>query len=514
MLLVLYSFAAAAVQIVREGDLVSMVSSRRRLLLRLILIVFVLVLAAPIVATVVIRNRERDSVSDVQKLAHTLNIIRSSSQADCKVLKVLFYGQSITRSGWDKAVIEHWRQKYPNTVFVVQNRALGGFPSQALVRTTEQDIAAFYPDLIVFHVYGDHRAYEKIIRLFRSRTAADIIVQTDHGDVMPDPRCEEGLHLTLSRPPGCTGRLWYHQRMWNDEMSYHKIPAIAKKYGLALEPQRDWWRNYLIRTGAKPGDLLQDEIHPNDRGKALIAEFFNEYFDGLVNHYNGETAHDVTSIEPSAAERASGNETVHFEGTRLEIESDRPLTAWPAVTVDGQPPATLDGCYQVSRASSVGTVPDWPALRRITLMHDHVAEDWTATLTGFSADQKDFTFTVQGSKSGPQGSGSSSRRFIARSGNSEIDPDDWMIQRAWEHSHDALHAPFQVTWSVDYVCGGQPEVIDLGNGATEYRYVIASGLADIQHTITLHGPAEDFHEIGHLTAYTPRIHQAETVVGW
>ena len=162
----------------------------------------VAVLVAAGVATAVIRNRERDSVSDVQKIARTLSIIRSSTPTDRKVLKVLFYGQSITRSGWDKIVIDHWHQQYPNTVFVVQNRALGGFPSQALVRATEQDIAAFYPDLIIFHVYGDHHAYEKIIRMFRSRTAADILVQTDHGDVMPDPRCAEGIHLGLSRPPG------------------------------------------------------------------------------------------------------------------------------------------------------------------------------------------------------------------------------------------------------------------------------------------------------------------------
>jgi hypothetical protein len=479
----------------------------------LLLALCAVALLAPVVATVVVRHRERDSVSDAQKIARTLGIIRSSTPTDHKVLKVLFYGQSITKSGWDKTVIEHWHQQYPNTVFVVQNRALGGFASQALVRATEQDIAAFYPDLIIFHVYGDHRAYEKIIRLFRSRTAADIIVQTDHGDVIPDPRCAEGLHLSISRQPGCAGHLWHHQRIWGDEMSYHKIPALAKKYGLALEPQRDWWREYLIRTGTNPRDLLVDEIHPNDRGKQLIAEFFNRYFDGLVSQYNDETAHDVTAIEPTDAERASGNEIVHFEGSRLELVSEKPLSAWPAVTVDGQPPASLDGCYQVSRASSTSTVPDWPFVRRIVLMHDHTAEDWSATLTDFSPDQKDFAFSVQGAKSGPEGSGRSGQHFVSKSGNLVIEPDDWMVERAWEHTHVAISGPVQVTWSVSYVCGGEPEVIDRGGGAKEYRYVLATGLADKDHSITLKGPAEDFRAIDRLTAYRPRIHEIETVVG-
>src|SRR5579859_3302007 len=72
-------------------------------------------------ATQVLHQREVDTVPDEQKIARSLEIIRTSTPADHKVLKVLFYGQSITRSGWDKAVIEHWQQKYPNTVFVVQN---------------------------------------------------------------------------------------------------------------------------------------------------------------------------------------------------------------------------------------------------------------------------------------------------------------------------------------------------------------------------------------------------------
>jgi hypothetical protein len=491
-----------------------MISSRHKIAFRILLVLCAATVLAACVATAVLRFREKDSVPDVQKIARTLNIIRSSSPNNRKVLKVLFYGQSITKSGWHEAVVEHWHALYPNTVFVVQNRALGGFPSQALVRTTEQDIAAFYPDLIIFHVYGDHRAYEKIIRLFRSRTAADIIVQTDHGEVLPDPRCAEGLHLALSRPPGCAGFLWYRQRMWNDEMSYHKIPALARKYALAVEPQRDWWRQYLIRTGTNPRDLLSDDPHPNARGKELIAAFFNRYFDGLVSQYQGETARDVTVLQPTESERAAGNEVVGFDGTRLELVTGKPLAVWPAVTVDGQPPSNLDGCYQVSRASSIGTVLDWPALRRISLLHDHAAEVWTATLTDFSPDQKDFNFTVQGATSGPEGKGRSGQRFVSSSGSLQIEPGDWMVERAWDHTHVALHGPFQVTWSVDYVCGANPEVIDRGNGVMEYRYVLAAGLTDTLHSVTIKGPVEDFRNIDHLTAYTPRIRNLESVVGW
>jgi hypothetical protein len=55
-------------------------------------------------------------------------------------------GQSLAAAG-----ITPWlhtgRKSNPDTVFVVENRALGGFASHYLVRTTEQDVAALslYP---------------------------------------------------------------------------------------------------------------------------------------------------------------------------------------------------------------------------------------------------------------------------------------------------------------------------------------------------------------------------------
>lgn len=466
-----------------------------------------LILLVAACATWVMHQREVDTVSDEQKIARSLEIIRTSTPADHKVLKVLFYGQSITRSGWDKAVIDHWHQKYPNTVFVVQNRALGGFASPMLLRTTEQDIAAFYPDLIVFHVYGDHRAYERIIRLFRSRTAADIIVQTDHGESLPDPPCEEGLRLALHHQPGCTGMLWVRQRNWYDEMSYHKIPAFAKKYGLAVEPQRVWWRDYLLRTQIEPKSLLADDIHPNEKGKELIAAFFNRYFDNLVENWNGQTEPDVVSIPANAQEPMNGQETVGFKGSRLELISSKPLATWPKVAIDGVSPKDIDGCFQVTRASPIGTVPDWPALRRITLRHDRVAEDWTATLTRISPDQKSFRFTVDASKTGDEGSGDSSHDFLSKSGGLSIEPQDWMIENAFELKHMPLRAPFEVHWSVNNICDGEPEVIDRGDGTMQYRYVLGAGLSNEEHAMKLSAPTNDLADVTEFRAYKPPLHE-------
>jgi hypothetical protein len=468
------------------------------------LLLFILAAAT---ATWTIHEREVDMVSDEQKIARSLEMIRTSTPTDHKVLKVLFYGQSITRSGWDKEVIEHWHQKYPNTVFVVQNRALGGFASPLLLRATEQDIVAFYPDLIIFHVYGDHRAYEQIIRLFRSRTAADIIVQTDHGESLPDPPCREGIRLTLREQPGCTGLLWVKQRNWYDEMSYHKIPTLAKKYGLAMEPQRAWWRNYLLQAHAEPKSLLTDAIHPNQKGKELIAAFFNQYFDNLVTEWNGQTEHNIISIPARTLDSTNGQQSFDFDGSRVELISSKPLAAWPTVAIDGASPKDIDGCFQVTRASSIGTVPDWPALRRITLRHDRVPEEWTATLTNISPDEKSFHFRVAGSVTGDEGSGDSSDDFLSRSGKLSIESQDWMVERAFEEKHSPLTEPFEVHWSVNDVCSGDPEVIDIGDGTMQYRYVLGTGLANERHRVTLAAPMNDLAAVTEFRVYKPVLHE-------
>ena len=468
-------------------------------------IVLVLLIAAA--STWLRRRQEVDTVPDQQKIARTLEIIRTSTHTNHKVLKVLFYGQSITRSGWHNAVVAHWREKYPNTDFVVENRALGGFASQVLVRTTEQDIAAFYPDLIIFHVYGDHRAYEKILRMFRSQTAADVILQTDHGEVLPDPACAEGLQLDPRSKPGCAGVLWVHQRLWQDEMSYHKIPAFGKKYGMAVEPQRVWWRDYLLQKQVDPQSMLMnDGLHPNEKGNELIAEFFNRYFDNLVEDWNGQTEQNVFSISADPAKHSGGMETVHFHGSRLELLSHRPLVV-SSVTIDKRSPKDIDGCYQVTRSSPLQSIPDLPALRRITLLHDHTAEDWVATITHITPDQKFVEFTVRASATGDQGNGSSSRTFLSKSGQLSIDADDWMFEWGFALKHIPQQIPTEVHWSVQYICSGNPEVIERGEGSPEYRYVLGAGLSNGSHTAELTLPPDDLPNAVEFRAYKPPLHE-------
>ena len=466
----------------------------------------VITLGAAWIATVIQRRGEIDTVSGEQKLARTLSILRTGTPTHPNVLKVLFYGQSIMKSGWDKEVVKHWHQTYPNTVFVVKNLAIGGFAAQLLEGATKRDIASFYPDLIVFHVYGDHRAYEQIVRDFRSQTAADILVQTDHAVEALNPPCSDGLSWSLKPPPGCKGILWSREIVWSDEMSYHKIPAFAKKYGLAVEPQRTWWREYLLQTQDDPRSLLSDDVHPNDKGRALMATFFDRYFDNLVQHWNGETEHLATSHPPPASQ----TQQISFSGNRIELISAKPLTSPPSVTVDGRASKDIDGCYLPSRASGLANPRDWPALRQIVLVHDHTQEDWTATVTEISPDQESFSFRVLGSVSGDQGTGEVgkgffARPFVSRSGQLRIEPKYWTFLQSFQTFRVPTKAPFEVHWSVDYLCGNQPEVIEIQRGITQYRYTLATGLPNAAHALSIDLAAADMASVIELRSYQPPL---------
>ncbi|WP_375427116.1 SGNH/GDSL hydrolase family protein [uncultured Sphingomonas sp.] len=416
------------------------------------------------------------------RLARTLDIVRTATPSDPKVLKLLFYGQSITSTKWTDRAVAHLARRYPDTRFVARNMAIGGFSAKLLERTAGRDVAEFYPDLIVFHAYGNDKAYERIVRLMRSITAAEIIVETDHIVLPAEPICREGLHLTLTPPPGCKGRLWYRQRNWEDHMSGVVIPALARKYGLAIEPRRRWWGAYLRRTRLPPKALLEDDIHPNDAGWRLAAAIFTRWFDAQAASWRGEGTNMVRTL---AAPPAGRTRRYTFTGNRVELIAAAALGTGVAATIDGKNPADIDGCWQTSRTTVLPGVPTWPAIRQVRIDPGlHRAERWTATLTGISPRQDRFHFNLAGAATGPDGDGDSDRDFVSPSGRVRIDASDWVVPAAFEFKGVRTPENFKVGWERRFVCFEQRPV-PLARGREEVRFVVATGLVNGRHTLDL-----------------------------
>ena len=127
-------------------------------------------------------------------IQRTMTLLATSTPEHRHHVKILFYGQSITEQEWSKHVAADLRRRFPYADLEIENRAIGGFASQLLIRPAEHDLYPFYPDLLIFHVYGANQQYEQIIHSVRSRTTAEVMMQNDHLTKWPpaDDRREKG----------------------------------------------------------------------------------------------------------------------------------------------------------------------------------------------------------------------------------------------------------------------------------------------------------------------------------
>ena len=91
-----------------------------------------------------------DTSSWGRNIQRTMRLLATSTPQKRNTVRILFYGQSITEQNWWQAVADDLRRRFPHANLVIENRALGGFASQLLVKTAETDLYPFYPDLLIF----------------------------------------------------------------------------------------------------------------------------------------------------------------------------------------------------------------------------------------------------------------------------------------------------------------------------------------------------------------------------
>lgn len=107
-------------------------------------------------------------------------LLTSGNSQKPPIVRILVYGQSISEQSWWKDVREFVINRFPSVHTNFINKAIGGFSSERLKLMVENDVVTFYPDLILFHDYGNEADYEKIIQTIRRKTTAEIAIQTDH----------------------------------------------------------------------------------------------------------------------------------------------------------------------------------------------------------------------------------------------------------------------------------------------------------------------------------------------
>src|SRR5580700_3649341 len=243
-----------------------------------------------------------------------------------------------------------------------------------------------------------------------------------------------------------------HGYQWMNRHNAEWLPELAARYGCEIVDVRGPFLDYLKDHGLKPADVLNDGAHFNFQGDYLIAELTERHlrydaalprkpWENLVRTY--EIGRDVQWV--------NGKLELEFEGNRVDA-----IAGWgdpfyggeAEVRIDGRPPSQRPELYHITRPTDTFSV-DWPGVNRIGAEKPLLVEDWTLKVLEVNADESRLRFEVAGSKTGPDGGGESTERFVSKSGRVVIDPEDWTFARSFALVHRSTPPGFEVTWSVE-----------------------------------------------------------------
>ena len=193
-----------------------------------------------------------------------MSLLATSTPGRRNPVRILFYGQSITKQEWSQQVAQDIRTRFPYADLTIENRAIGGYSSEYLVRTVGHDVFGFYPDLIVFHDYGGEENYEKIIAAIEKHTTAEILIQSDYPTWTP-----------VEGQPNDPAKAKSEE--WHDRHCYEWLPELCRRYGCGLLDVRRPWIQYLKENHLRATDVLSDGTHLNAQGNWLLAELTKRY---------------------------------------------------------------------------------------------------------------------------------------------------------------------------------------------------------------------------------------------
>ncbi|MDR3689755.1 MAG: SGNH/GDSL hydrolase family protein [Fimbriimonas sp.] len=422
-------------------------------------------------------------------IQRTMRLLATSTPKHRNTVRVLFYGQSITEQDWSRQVADWLRSKYPNANLIIENRAIGGHSSQLLWRTAEADLYPFQPDLLIFHVYGSHLDYEKIVRNVLERTTSDVLIQSDHitkPEELVDPS-------TKPEPTMSSWSAWWNQVF---------LPDLVKRLGhIELIDQRVLWRRYLNENHLSPDQLLKDGVHLNDRGCYVMAQIVEQH---LV--YRPDLPVTGLSKVQDFEPHWTGNRLVmNFVGNRIDLlplvtDSGRKVK----VLIDGMAPSSMPELYGVTRVSPwPGT--SWPLILRTSAKLPLLLEDWAVSFHDVSFDGKSFSFDIVGSKTGPDGEGKSDAHFESKSGRVIIEPDDWNLAYCKAVFKSPVPPDLRATWSV------VPHFVDEltfpihADTTIESPVTVAQGLANCPHVLELEAVSKVRPELKAIRVFHPPL---------
>lgn len=470
------------------------------LLKKIILFLLFGIVFSPLVAQLQIPEEDIREITSPQNIQRTMNLLATSTPEKQNTVNILVYGQSLSAQDWWLDVRDYLKEEFPHANLNMQNKSIGGFSAQILIRTVERDILDYYPDLVIFHVFGSDIKYEEVLQKMRSLTSTEVLIWNDPQNKVP-------------------------KHEWNTEMSYKKVPAFAAKYHCAFIDLRTPIQQLVEKNNLVYADeFTKDGTHFNEKGCSLIAHqiiphlVYNEGYP--ADPYNLSTTYEVGKD----VHWKNGELVLPFEGNRVDV-----ITA--AITnpenrceifIDGEKPSEFQTAYNHTRPNDTGAGGwIWSVAAPVRIRHKKpwVNETFTLTFDSINYETRFFTFHVEGSECGYDGSGDNREDFLSHSGRvfieagevHEEDPGDWHVFRNYEVRNFKIEKGYQTTWKTYFM--GTDEFIPLKqtNPAMENSTTLFKGIPNGKHKLKLVLSGRQIPEIEKIRVYSPLLNQNSAI---
>lgn len=447
-----------------------------------------------------------DTTQFGKNIQRTMKLLSTSTSVKRNTVKIMVYGQSIAKQEWSDSVRLFLKKKYPFANLQMINRSIGGCWAGCLVDYMAYDIKTFYPDLILFDVYGWNEwgedqgpEYESILNYIRSNTTAEIGMQNHH------------VTGTETRNVNSGGARYFSE--------------LALKYGIELIDIRTRWLSYLINNNVTvANDLTTDGTHLNNWGNFLMARLYRPYLNynsswisdpnGLVTIFKVGT--DVFPV--------NGKITLPFNGNKVNIVHANPVANMDsaAVFIDNKRPSTMVGNVMFTRPNDgydtifrhypaidfpwqAGTISKFETPTSLLK-----AQDWTLTFLTYNAGSN-FTYRVSGSKTGNDGNGSSNINSSFGTSGADFNSTSGQVRflngkfnfNNGPYSPLPLGIGYTIKWKAKAFYTDTFIPSTLSGGAIDSVSVIAQGISNDNHTLIIDAKGNKNTPIKEIHIYRP-----------
>ena len=360
-------------------------------------------------------------------------------------VRMVIYGQSITQQQWAWDLVSQVHGWHPGAFITAEVRAIPALDASFLIQTAESDIFPFHPDVIVFHAYGPYGPgleWERLLRAFRARTTADVILLGNHP--LKDLELEE---------PAQPAEMLPDSQAW---LNYVTTSTLATELGFCFPDNRSAFKAYLKATHQPVRAILADNLHLNTLGSdvqfAVVRPFLQapRFTPALDPFNNGRV--QTHPIGDGGPDWVGGRLRFEFVGNRLDAIAAPGSGRRCQVRVDGQEPTSMPSGMGHRRSSAWRGDPYLrPALLQVGFTQKPLVEHWTVTVTDEDPRRPEYLgFEVSGSRTGPDGTGTTTNVFVSNSGRVRIAPENWSLIMRPRISQLGLKIEWVTeTWAVD-----------------------------------------------------------------